>query len=257
MTTEKIEKELLKAGLHQESTERMIDHYQKMRIHLLRGQYVEAGSHVGNYCENVANILLEQMGQGTQTSVKVGGFVDDCLSGKFGTSQPDAVRLTIPRILRGAYELRNSRDSVHVNLKVPVNHADTQAAVRLCSWILSELLRVYGTNGDMDDIAEMIESLSHPLSSYIDEHEGHRLIQHTGLSTTEEVLLHLMNTTGETDVEDLIEWIPDASPRSVKGALGRLKQDREVRYDKENGTAILTDLGRNRAAEIEEKYFED
>jgi hypothetical protein len=257
MSTEQIERELLNVGLHQQSTERMIEHYQKMRTHLLRGQYVEAGSHVGNFCENVANILLEQMGEGAQDSVKVGKFVDDCLCGKIGTSEPDAVRLTIPRVLRGAYELRNSRDSVHVNLEVPVNHADTQAAVRQCSWILSELLRVYGSNGDMDDIANLIESLSHPLSSYIDEHDGHRLIQHTDLNTTEEVLLHLMNTTGEVDVDDLVRWIPDASLQSVTGSLGSLKQKRQVRYDTDEHTAILTKLGREKAAEVEEKYFGD
>lgn len=255
MSIETLKEEFLDAGFHEESTERALEHFQEMRVQLGRGNYVNAGAHVGNFCENVVNILRDQMGEGTESNVEVGTFVDHCTCGNIGNSEPREIRLTIPRMIRAAYELRNARDSVHVNLEVEVNHSDTQAAVRTCSWILAELLRAYGDEDDMDEIADLIEELARPLTPYIDEHNGDRMIQHTELGVREEVLIHLHSSTGEVDADDLVDWIPGEDSRSVKGALGRLKQDRKVWYDNDEGTARIASLGAEEAREIEAEHF--
>lgn len=167
MSLEKVRQELIEGGLHQQSVERLLEHYQSMQKRIKEGEYDEAGTHIGNFCENMVNILRDQMGESVQPRPSVGTFVNDCTSGNIGNSEPNNIRLQIPRTLRAAYDIRNNRDSVHVNLKVSVNLADTQAGIAMCSWMLAEILRVYGASEDTDDmtmVGTLIEELSEPVT---------------------------------------------------------------------------------------------
>jgi hypothetical protein len=167
MSVETVKQELLEGGLHQESVERLLDHYQSMQDRIQEGEYDEAGTHIGNFCENIVNILRDEMGEGIEARPCVGTFVDHCLSGNIGTGEPDSIRLQVARVLRAAYDIRNTRDSVHVNLQVPVNHADTQAGTVMCSWMLAEVLRVYADGDetdDMEEIGKLIDELSEPVT---------------------------------------------------------------------------------------------
>ncbi len=115
----------------------------------------------------MVNILLDQMGEGIQDHPAVDDFINDCLNGQIGLNEVDSIRLQIPRTIRAAYDIRNNRDSVHVNLRVPVNYADTQAGIAMCSWMLAEVLRVYGDGDhtdDMEEVGDLIEELSAPVS---------------------------------------------------------------------------------------------
>lgn len=255
MSVDEIRGQLVKAGLHEESVERLLDHYQDMRFYLGNQDYVEAGTHVGNFCENVANIILEEVGEGVNPHVSVGNFLDKIVNGHYDTSDTSpTIQTTIPRMMRAAYDIRNHRDSVHVNLKVPVNHSDTQSAVRMCSWILTELLRIYGDEDDVDEIATMIDGLASPMTPYIDSYQGKRLIMSQELSVEEEILVHLYAYGRPLDAEKLADWIIEADAHSVKSKLGNLKQARKVHY--ENGVAKITTLGIQEAEDIINEHFE-
>lgn len=167
MGLETVRQELLDGGLHEQSVKRLLEHYQSMQTRMKEGEYDEAGTHIGNFSENMVNILRDQMDESVQSRPDVGTFVDSCTSRNIGNSEPDSIQLQVPRTLRAAYDIRNNRDSVHVNLKVPVNHADTQAGIAMCSWMLAEVLRTYGASDDTDDMKEvgdLIEELSEPVT---------------------------------------------------------------------------------------------
>lgn len=255
MTVEFIRNQLHDAGLHEESVNRLIDHYQDMRFYLGNGNYIEAGAHVGNFCENLANVLLDQTSEGADPHIEVGRFLDNILNGNYDTSNlPYEAYMLIPRAMRAAYGIRNNRDSVHVNLEVPVNHSDTQTAVRLCTWMLAELLRIYGSEDHLDDIADMIEELGSPMMPYIAAHDGHRLIMSRDLTLEQEILIHLHLHGRELGAGQLEEWIPDHDGHRIRSRLGNLKQARKVFY--EDGTAKITPLGSQDAEEIIEEHFE-
>jgi hypothetical protein len=174
-----------------------------MRARLKEGKYDEAGTHIGNFCENMVNILLDQMGEPIASRPSVGTFVDRCTSGNIGTSEHDSVRLQIPRTLRAAYDIRNNRDSVHVNLKIPVNHADTQAGIAMCSWMLAEILRVYGDGAktdNMEDIGGLIDEISNPVT---DKNPLQQLVSSQADFNREELLeavgtnIHIVEESGE------------------------------------------------------------
>jgi len=161
-----VREELLDAGLHEESVEDLLEHYRKMRSHLSSENHVEAGAHVGDFCESMSNIIRAETGEGVDPHIQAGRFLDNILNGNLPKNGlEDSVYTTIPRAMRVAYDLRNNRDSVHVNLKVEVNHSDTQTAVRLCTWILAELVRVYSDEDHLDDVAEIIEEFAEPMTT--------------------------------------------------------------------------------------------
>lgn len=255
MTLETIRSQLLEASLHEESVNRMLDHFEDMRFYLGNEDYVEAGAHVGNFCENMANVIRAETDAGIDPHIGVGNFIDNITNGHFDTDALDReVRLLIPRAMRPAYDLRNQRDSVHVNLEIPVNHSDTQTAVRLCTWMLAELLRVYGDEDDIDEIASMIGKLASPNTPYIDSYNGKRLIMSQDLDVEEELLVHLQALGTEVDADTLSEWVMGADAHTVKSRLGNLKQARKVHY--EDGVAKITPRGIDEAEEIIAEHFE-
>ncbi len=255
MSMDFVREEFLSAGLHEESVNDLLEHYRDMRFHLSNQNYVEAGAHVGNFCENLANIILEETGEGVNPHISVGTFIDDILNGNLPKNGLDyEVYTTIPRTMRVAYDLRNNRDSVHVNLEVEVNHSDTQTAVRLCTWILAEMTRVYSDEDHLDDVAEIIEELAAPMTPYIDSYNGKRLVMHRELDVQEEILVHLYALGHEVESDKLAEWIIDSNAHSVKSTLGNMKQSRKIHY--EDGVAKITPIGVEQAEKIIEEYFD-
>ncbi|MCO8254524.1 hypothetical protein NKF26_11995 [Haladaptatus sp. AB618] len=255
MTVDTIRNQLLETGLHEESVDRMLDHYEDMQFHLGNGSYVEAGAHIGNFCENLANVIRAETDVGIDPHISVGNFIDNITNGNYDTNSLEReIWLLIPRAMRPAYALRNQRDSVHVNLEIPVNHSDTQTAVRLCTWMLAEMVRVYGNEDDVDEIATMIDQLASPNTPYIDSYNGKRLIMTRELDPTEEILVHLQALGSEIDADTLSGWIMNADAHSVKSRLGNLKQSRKVHY--EDGVAKITPLGVEEAREIIEEHFD-
>lgn len=254
MSISLIQEQLLDAGLHEESVERLLEHYQDMRFRLGNREYIDAGAHIGNFCENLTNLILAETNQGAQARPSVGNFIDNILNGNYDTSDlVYEIRVTIPRAMRVAYDLRNNRDSVHINLDVPVNHSDTQTAVRLCTWMLIELLRVYGDENHVDEIADLIEELADPVTPYIDSYNGKQRVMHTGLELEQELLV-LLRIGQEVSADKLTENILEADGHRVKSKLGNMKQSRKVHY--EEGTAKITPIGAEEAEEIINEYFE-
>lgn len=254
MSYDRVKSDLLAAGLHETSVERLIDSYDQMRRKLSIGEYTEAGAYVGNFCENLINILRDVVGEEVEQDVSVHAFVKKSISNGYEEDVSDWVRVTLPRMAQATYELRSKRDTVHTNLEVPVNHADTQTAVRQCTWVLCELLREFGQEDDIDEIATIIEDLSSPIVPHIDSHNGTRLITKADLEPKEEILVHLYYHGSELSADRLTEWIPGKSKNQITGIIGRMKQDREVFY--ENGSAKLTSKGEMMALDVIDEHLE-
>lgn len=230
MSLEQVRQELLDGGLHEESVNRLLDHYQSMQTRMGESNYDEAGAHLGNVCENIVNIVRYQMGEDVLDHPQVNDFVEDCLNGSIGVGEPDSIRLQIPRVLRAAYDIRNNRDSVHVNLRVPVNHADMQAAFAMCSWMLAEILRVYGDGDhseDMEEVAELIDEISEPVT------DGNPLEA-------------LETSAGDFDRQAVRDVLED----TVRIADGNVQPGREFSSSSTGEQVVLLLLGRRAATDL-------
>src|SRR4030042_553745 len=242
MTLNEMEKQLLDAGLHEQSVKRMLNHYKEMNLCYGSGKFQEAGLHVGKFCENVGNIIIKELGGQVHTSPQLNNILTEIGNLNNNTTVDKMVRVTIPRFLRAAYDLRNQRDAVHTNLETPVSPADAHAGINLSKWVLAELIRVYGSVKHIDEAAKIIENLTRQVSPYIDDYEGHRLIMSNKLSVSQEILVHLYNwPIGDLDVNLLGQWIPKVNMNHVKTSLRQLQYRRLVHYDTQN--AKITPLG--------------
>jgi len=245
---------LVNGGLNEDLVRRLIRHYKDMRFYLSDNKYEEAGLHVGKFCENAGNIILDVLGQPIEMRPQMEPILQKIESYNRRTNLDPMVRITIPRFLRAAYEMRSKRDAVHVNLEISVNKSDSHVAVHICSWILSELLRVYGQK-DMDKAAEIISFLSKDITPYLDDYEGKRLVMSNKLSVSQEILVQLLYANDNVPVKNLIEWIPKANANHIRTCLRQLEERRYIHYNKEKDVAKITILGINEAKKIIEEFF--
>lgn len=254
MTSEEIEEILKDEGLHEETVERLVKSYEKMRLYYGMKKYEDVGSPVGNFCENAANLVLDILGENVKPSQSLGNLLAEIERNDNDSSVEKTVRITIPRFLRATYDMRSNRDTVHVNLEVPVNHADQKAAINMCTWILAELVRAYGDK-NMEETAKLIENLASDVSPHIDEFRGRKLITSGELETSEEILIHMYNAPGAVLVEDLAKWVPDADKNLIQTNLRNMEDRREVFYETDSGK--ITSLGAEKAEELIEDRLEE
>lgn len=245
MLTNKIKKQLVEAGLDEGSVERMLRHYKDMRFHFGNGKYEEASVHIGKFCENAGNIVLDILGQPIESSPSLGPILNTIEKLEKNQISQDVdlmIKLTIPRFLRAAHDMRSKRDGVHTNLVIPVNHGDSSVAVQICSWVLAEFIRVYGAPNNLTEARKLIDSLAQPLSPFFDEYNGIKLIMSNQLKVSQEILVHLNNSPGgELEVENLISWIPNADSNHIKTNLRQMAERRMVHYTRDK--AKITPLG--------------
>jgi len=242
VTTDEIKSQLVEGGLNKGSVERMLSHYENMRFYLGNRKYQETILHVGKFCENAGNIILDILGQPLENSPSLGSILSTIEKNQNNQNVDALIRLTIPRFLRAAYEIRSRRDGVHTNLEVPVNHGDASMAVQMCSWILAEFVRVYGAPKNLTQSRNLIESLAQPLSPFVDEYDGRKLIMSNKLSVPQEILVHLNNSPGgELEVDDLVRWIPGATSNHIRTCLRQHASNRMVHYADDK--AKITPIG--------------
>src|SRR5205823_4407347 len=107
----------------------------------LRLAEVEAG----RFCE-AAFRLLEQSAWGVATPLNT-QLESDGLIRRLGAlpngTQPDAVRLHIPRALRLVYDIRNKRDVAHLADGIDPNLQDATLVIAVINWVLAEFIRMH------------------------------------------------------------------------------------------------------------------
>lgn len=255
MTTTEIKSILVDSGLHEESVERMLENYAEMRLFFGTGRFEVVGAYVGNFCENAANIVLHILTGDIESSPSLGNILQEIERNNNDPAVDKMLRITIPRFLRAAYDMRSNRDTVHVNLEVPVNQSDQYVSVSICGWILAEFVRIYG-DAEADEARELIEGLARPVSPFIDEYNGRRMIMTGDLSVPDEILIHLYNAPGDVHVGDLVEWIPTANDSGhIRTNLRRMQDRREVFYS--GDLAKITPIGAEKADDLIEDHFEE
>ena len=252
MVTSDVSKFLITEGMDGGSVNRMLEHYKRLRFYFGCGKYEETGLHVGKFCENVGNLILEILGGDIETSPSLGSILTKIKSRDNDSTIDGMIRTVIPRFLRAAYDLRSKRDAVHTNLVLSVNHVDASVAVHICNWILAEFVRVYGGAQDISQAKKIIENFAQQVSPFVDEYKGKRWIMSNKLTVSQEVLVHLNNVPGGVlEVNILVTWIPNADNNHIRTVLRQLQEKRRIFYS--GNTCKITPLGSNYIEDIVKK----
>ncbi len=103
----------------------------------------------------------------------------------------DSLRLIVPRVAYALYTIRSKRGAVHVNHEVSPNFIDSTLAISMCSWILSEFLRLFLKSTEIN-VLELINTISKinniPL---IEEIDGRPVILKPEMTAEEQILIIL------------------------------------------------------------------
>jgi hypothetical protein len=162
------------------------------------------------------------------------------------TSLTDDLRITLSRIARATYTLRNKRNILHKG-QVDTNIYDLKFIYSCAQWTLTELIRQFITN-DIHKAGEIVEFIQLPVSSIIESIDDRKII-HANLSVKEEILLVLYSFYPERLTELEINKSLDRRAKiSIYKGLKNLWDDKLVHTNAKLHT--LTQTGFLAAQEI-------
>lgn len=172
----------------------------------------------GKFIETVVQILelLETGRFSTHPSV------DAYLKGleSRSTSLNDDLRITLSRIARATYTLRNKRNILHKG-QIDTNVYDLKFTYSCCQWILTELIRQLVVT-DIHTAGEIVEYIQLPVSSIIESIDGRKIV-HAKLTVKQEILIVLYsfypNRVSQTEIKKSLDRRAESSVYKVIKAL--------------------------------------
>lgn len=229
----------LNAGIPAALVTELLDAYAeaKKRFHLgdLRPNLVEGG----RFSEAAFRILQWATGSGNFTPLGqslpgVPTLLSQLAKNK---SHDDTLRLHIPRVLQGIYEIRNNRNGPHLGA-IDVNRMDATLVIHDMDWVLAELVRLYH-NVNAADAQAMVDDLVEKQIPVIQVFGDYpKLLKKATLPEHLLILLYRFGAKGAA-IADLMTWtaksttrVPNSTEKAnVMRALRRLDAGGEVHID--------------------------
>lgn len=210
----------------------------------------------GKFVETIAQTLqaLDPNRSGYDISVEVEKTLSNYES-RILPSIPDDSRVAIIRIARAMYCIRNKRSIAHKNTVDP-NVYDLKFLYEGAQWILTELVRL-GLRGEPDAARALIDQIQRPVNPIVEEIFGQPVVLSNNLSAGEEALLILYHYDPDPmDGKQLRQALNRHSSSAINTALSRLRRQRLIERHPKNDVYALTNLGRSRVIEIQNRLAE-
>ena len=204
----------------------------------------------GKLCEAVYTIIRGRAdGALPARSSKPRNLVEAC-RGMEQTSQPRSVRIQIPRMILGLYEIRNNRGVGHAGGDVDPNEMDATAVLYMSKWLIAELVRVRHTLTTAEAQA-LVESLVERQMPLVWSAGDKKRVLRPGLTWKQNTLLLMLSETGEVSEQELVRWLEHKSVGNFRGTVLRPgHKDRFWEYDEDKRTVILLPPGIEAAEEL-------
>lgn len=185
-----------------------------------RGAHAECLTNAGKFVENVLIAIEYVRSKKTLKEIKnvseiVKAFASDA-------SLPDSLRVIIPRVAQGIYEVRSKRGAVHVK-EIDPRQIDAALSVQTASWILAELIRLY----HVDSEASVAEAMTVILRAEMPliETLGGEVVVTTKVPVGVEILLLVARSGALGCDRRALGSASKFAPPRVTDALKKLQQD--------------------------------
>lgn len=248
------------AGIPKKFRDRIIKSYIEMKRRFAEARSDSAwdtsGLSAGKFCEATFRFLQENL---TGSSIPFGqhipNFPDECrkLITLPATAGLESLRVIMPRARVFLYTLRGKRGIGHVGGDVEANEIDAATSIRICDWIVCELIRVF--HGlSLEEAQGLVSALSKRSVPEIWEIAGRKRVMRTGLSYPEQTLLLLYSEPEEGILsEDLFSWTEHSNFAVYKSSvLAAMHKKRLVEYDRESEIVYISPTG---IANVEDKIL--
>lgn len=202
----------------------------------------------GRFCEVTYSVVKGSIdGNFPSSATKPGNLLDACrkLEQTSRDSAPHSLRILIPRLISGLYDIRNNRGVGHVGGDVDSNQMDATVAVQIASWILAELIRVHHSV-TIDEAQQVVEGLVDRVVPLVWELPDGRLrVLKPSLSMRQRTLVVLYHTyPDEISEVDLVRAVEHSNASVFRRDVLRPSHKQAlIDYDKQNRTTRLSPLG--------------
>lgn len=224
----------------------LISQFEEQLSDYRAGRWESVGLKAGKICEIVYSILSGHVdGKYAEVPNKPRNMVAACTaleqapSDKFGRS----VRIQIPRLLIAIYELRNNRSIGHVGSDVDPNHMDAELFLRSSKWLVSELVRVFGSL-NADAARDLIEAVTERTIPVVWEGDGVKRVLNPALSARDKALALAYSSPKGVLAKDLATWSGYGNlSRFRTSVLDGLDKQALVHYDRRTDTVTILPTG--------------
>ena len=221
----------------------LINNFVQIRIDVITGTLERSAP--GKFVETVVQVLQFLDDGQFDTSPKVDEYLRNLESRS--TNLPEDLRVTLARVARASYTLRNKRSIVHKG-GVDSNIYDLHYLYSATQWILSEIVRQV-LSSDMDSAGNLIEFIQIPVSLIVEDFGDKRLVLKLG--TAEEELLTLLLHYYPVPVlaSQIHKDMDRRASSTVSNATASAYRKKLIEGNKQRGYKLTT-LGHQRAKEL-------
>jgi len=235
MTYESI-KSLLRAAIPQPLVEELLEHHRALKVALLVQEWEKCLLKAGKLGETVMKIVRFLRTGSQAKGISVDSEIREA---EKAAALPDEVRLLIPRHVRVLYDHRSRRGGGHTSFDP--NEMDSHVVVALADWLVAELLRLYAAI-DPAEALSLVRGLVARQIPLVEDIDGDLVALLPHASAREEMELVLYKRyPSRTSPAELDRWLPTHSINSIRVAVTRMKQAKDLHTNKEG--VLLTSKG--------------
>jgi len=209
------------------------------------GDWEKVGIKAGKFCE-ISYTICEGFLKGTYASApsKPRNMFDACRNlENIDASKPRPIRIQIPRVLIGLYELRNNRAIGHVSGEIDPNHMDAEFYLRGMKWILAEFVRVFSKLPEGQSRG-IVEALTARTFQVVWKSGDVRRILEPSRTAAEKVLILCYAENRPIQVSQIIDWIEYANTsRLRKSVLVELHKQAHIHFNRKDDTVQILPTG--------------
>lgn len=233
----------LKSRLPSDIASDLINNFVQIRIDVITGTLGRSAP--GKFVETVVQVLQFLDDGQFDTSPKVDEYLRNLESRS--TNLPEDLRVTLARVARASYTLRNKRSIAHKG-GIDPNIYDLHYLYSATQWILSEIVRQV-LSSDMDSAGNLIEFIQIPVSLIVEDFGDKRLVLKLG--TAEEELLTLLLHYYPVPVlaSQIHKDMDRRASSTVSNATASAYRKKLIEGNKQRGYKLTT-LGHQRAKEL-------
>ncbi|MEO8505378.1 MAG: hypothetical protein ABI609_15890 [Acidobacteriota bacterium] len=206
-----------------------------------------AGLSAGKFCESVIRLLQHALtGDSTAFGKHIPNFPDACrqLITLDASTGPESLRILIPRALVFLNTMRGKRGIGHVGGDVEANSIDLATIVRICDWVMCELIRIYH-DLPIENAQAIVDSLAAKEVPLVWEVGGKKRVLRPGLNFKQKVLLLLYSQADSAALaEEVFEWSEHPQMAHFRrDVLKPLHATKLIEYDRAEEIVYLSPLG--------------
>lgn len=243
-----MKKAYILTGIPNNFEDELFDKYREIERNFREQRWEPSELNGGKLCEAAYSILAGHVaGSFPPKPAKPQNFPMACDAlEKAPTSFSKSVRMLIPKILKGLYDIRNSRSVGHIGGDVDPNHMDAVCVLHMSKWVVSEIIRIFH-GVSVDKATQIVEVLSNREIALVWDTGKTKRVLDISLTMLEKTLVLLYGSITPLTEKSLVESLEHSNSTVYRrDILKKAHKARLIEYSQSDGTVVISPLGSRR-----------